>query len=91
MRRALMLQLQRAKELQPDLILLDTTMPGMHGTEAASILKQLLPEVKIILFTLHSDGVNQSLASTFDIDVVISKNGCHYNIKRTPDCAANAC
>jgi len=49
------------------------TMPGMHGTEAASILKELLPRLKIILFTLHTDGVNQALASTFDIDVVISK------------------
>jgi len=65
--------IEKAKELQPDLILLDTTMPGMHGTEAASILKELLPRLKIILFTLHTDGVNQALASTFDIDVVISK------------------
>ena len=65
--------IEKAKELQPDLILLDMTMPGMHGTEAASILKQLLPRLKIILFTLHTDGVNQALASTFDIDVVISK------------------
>ena len=65
--------IEKAKELQPELILLDMTMPGMHGTEAAPILKRLLPQVKIILFTLHTDGVNQALASTFDIDVVISK------------------
>jgi DNA-binding NarL/FixJ family response regulator len=65
--------IEKAKELQPDLILLDLTLPGMLGTEAAPILKQLLPQVKIILFTLHTDGVNQALASTFDIDAVISK------------------
>ena len=65
--------IEKAKELQPELILLDMTMPGMHGTEAAPILKRLLPQVKIILFTLHTDGVNQALASTFDIDAVISK------------------
>ena len=56
--------IEKAKELQPDLILLDMTMPGMHGTEAASIFKRVLPQVKIILFTLHTDGVNQALAST---------------------------
>ena len=56
--------IEKAKELQPELILLDMTMPGMHGTEAASILKRVLPQVKIILFTLHTDGVNQALAST---------------------------
>jgi DNA-binding NarL/FixJ family response regulator len=66
--------IQKAKELQPDLVLLDMTMPGVHGTEAAPILKRLLPQVKIILFTMHTDGVNQALASTFDIDIVISKS-----------------
>jgi DNA-binding NarL/FixJ family response regulator len=65
--------IQKAKELEPDLVLLDMTMPGMLGTEAAPILKRLLPQVKIILFTLHTDGVNQALASTFDIDIVLSK------------------
>ena len=65
--------IKKAKELQPDLILLDMTMPGMHGTEAASILKKQLPDVKVILFTMNTDGVNQALASTFDIDVAISK------------------
>jgi hypothetical protein len=30
--------------------------------------------VKIILFTVHTDGVNQALASTFGIDLVISKS-----------------
>jgi DNA-binding NarL/FixJ family response regulator len=65
--------IEKAKELQPDLVLLDMTLPGMLGTAAAPILKRLLPQVKIILFTLHTDGVNQALASTFDIDIVLSK------------------
>jgi len=65
-------------------------MPGMHGTEAAPILRRLLPQVKIILFTLHTDGVSQALASTFDIDVVISKTEAittlreHLNALLTP-------
>ncbi len=66
--------IEKAKELQPGLILLDMTMPGMNGTEAAPILKELLPQVKIILFTMHTDGVNQALAARFDIDVAISKS-----------------
>jgi DNA-binding NarL/FixJ family response regulator len=65
--------IEKAKELQPDLILLDLTLPGMLGTDAAPIFRRLLPQMKIILFTLHTDGVNQALASTFDVDVVISK------------------
>jgi len=61
-------------ELKPDLVLLDLTLPGMTGTETATALKLELPHVKIILFTFHADGVNQSLASTFNIDRVISKS-----------------
>ena len=63
-----------AKKLKPDLILLDLTLPGMSGTEAAKALKSAMPQVKIILFTMHADGVNQSLASTFQIDRVITKS-----------------
>jgi hypothetical protein len=38
-------------------------------------VKRLLPQVKIILFTMHADGVNQAFKSTFfDIGVVIAKS-----------------
>jgi YesN/AraC family two-component response regulator len=35
--------IEKAHELQPDLIILDLTMPRMGGIEAAKILKQMLP------------------------------------------------
>lgn len=65
--------IKKTKELQPDLVLLDLTMPGMSGTETAKALRLIEPRPKIILFTLHADGVNQELASVFGIDVVLSK------------------
>jgi len=73
--------IEKAKDLQPDLILLDLTLPGMSGTEAAPILKRMLPQVKIILFTMHSDGVNQALASTFDIDIAMAKSDSIFMLK----------
>jgi DNA-binding NarL/FixJ family response regulator len=82
--------IEKAKKLEPDLILLDMTLPGMSGTEAAPILKRLRPQVKIILFTMHTEGVNQALASTFDIDAVIAKSDSiltlneHLNALLTP-------
>jgi len=63
----------KTKELQPDLVLLDLTLPGMSGIETASALRLLEPRPKIILFTLHADGVNKELASVFGIDLVLSK------------------
>jgi DNA-binding NarL/FixJ family response regulator len=65
---------EKAKQLLPDLILLDLTMPVMTGTEAAPILKRMMPHVKIILFTMHADGVNKSMASALGVDVTIAKS-----------------
>jgi DNA-binding NarL/FixJ family response regulator len=73
--------IEKAKELQPDLILLDLTLPGMSGTDAVPILKRLLPHVKIILFTMHADGVNQTLASIFNIDVAMAKSDSILTLK----------
>lgn len=39
----------------PDVLLLDINMPGKNGLELLQELKPLFPEVKILLFTAHSD------------------------------------
>jgi two-component system response regulator NreC len=45
--------LQKARELRPDLILLDVSMPGLSGLEAARLLRRELPEVKILVISHH--------------------------------------
>lgn len=44
---------ERARELHPDLILLDISMPGMNGLEAARQLRQAVPATKIIVISQH--------------------------------------
>jgi YesN/AraC family two-component response regulator len=46
---------EKAENLKPDLIILDLAMPVMTGLDAATLLKQLLPDTLIILFT-HQEG-----------------------------------
>jgi DNA-binding NarL/FixJ family response regulator len=64
---------QRARELQPDLILLDLGMPRLNGAEVAGILKQEMPRVKIVLFTMYADQFGEKLASAAGIHVVLAK------------------
>jgi DNA-binding NarL/FixJ family response regulator len=45
---------QRAEELQPDLILLDIGLPTLNGIEAARQIRRLSPESKIIFLTQES-------------------------------------
>jgi two-component system, chemotaxis family, chemotaxis protein CheY len=42
---------EKAKELQPELITLDISMPGMDGLEAVSKIMQVSPNSKVIMLT----------------------------------------
>jgi DNA-binding NarL/FixJ family response regulator len=66
--------IQKARQVQPDLIMLDLAMPRLNGIEAASILRREMPAVRIILFTLHVDSIGKSLAAVIGIDFVLSKD-----------------
>jgi DNA-binding NarL/FixJ family response regulator len=47
--------LQRARELMPDLILMDVYMPGTNGLEATRRIKEVLPYVKIVMLTVSEE------------------------------------
>ena len=44
-----------ARELKPDVILMDLELNGMGGLEATEAIKSEMPEVKILALTMHSD------------------------------------
>lgn len=45
--------IRRAKELKPDLLLLDLSMPRMNGIEAIREIKQQSPATKVLVLTVH--------------------------------------
>jgi len=52
---------QMANELQPDLIVMDVTMPGMGGIEATRLIKEALRHTQILCLSMHT---NPNLVNT---------------------------
>jgi DNA-binding NarL/FixJ family response regulator len=76
--------IEKARELKPDLILLDLAMPKVNGIVAASVLKSMMPKVPIILFTIYSDAVSRTFSPKgLPVDAVIPKTD---GIRRLAGC-----
>jgi DNA-binding NarL/FixJ family response regulator len=66
--------IQKARELKPDLILLDVAMPGTNGIEVASVVKDMMPNVRIVLFTMYSEAVERTFPrKDLAVDAVVPK------------------
>jgi DNA-binding NarL/FixJ family response regulator len=63
----------KAKLLQPDIVILDLSMPRMGGLEAAPQIRNLLPDACLILFTLYGNEEIERVAKQAGIDAVVSK------------------
>jgi CheY-like chemotaxis protein len=80
----------KAKELTPDLILLDVRMPRLTGLEVAGILRNTEPKSRIMMVTMYAEELNEKLTSLFRIDAVFSKaEGITKLIERVENLLAN--
>ena len=80
----------RALELNPDVIVLDLSMPAMSGLEAAPHLKRLLPAVPIVMFTSFNGNGLLALARAAGISVVVGKESPNRLVAAVRTLLANA-
>jgi len=57
--------LDRARDLRPDVILMDIAMPNLSGLEAVHLIKEAVPQTQIVVLSMHKREafVHQVLAS----------------------------
>jgi two-component system, NarL family, nitrate/nitrite response regulator NarL len=48
--------LRKAKELAPDIILMDIDMPHMNGLTVTETLRRELPHIKVLILSMHSNS-----------------------------------
>jgi len=63
----------KAQELKPDLVVLDLSMPVMNGLEAARVLSRQMPDLPLIMCSLHTDQILEKEASAAGIRTIVSK------------------
>lgn len=65
---------ERARELKPDLVLMDIAMPRCNGIDATRTIKREMPHIKILILTVADDDQNLFAAIKEGADGYLLKN-----------------
>src|SRR5712672_4159816 len=65
---------EKSIQLRPDLIILDISMPGIGGVEAARQIRVFLPEVPILFFTTHNSPQLFEIAKSVGAQGFVTKD-----------------
>jgi DNA-binding NarL/FixJ family response regulator len=67
--------ISQVKKLKPDIVLMDVKMPEMNGLEATRRIKQIIPEVKVIILTIYDiDEYREAATASGAMGFVLKKS-----------------
>ena len=65
---------EKVELLQPDVVVMDITMPNRNGIQAARIIKERWPATKVMIATGHDNPVYREQAKAVNVDRFILKS-----------------
>ena len=68
--------IEKAQGFDPGLIVMDVSMPGMNGIQAARSLRQLLPNAVIIILSDYGGMFSEEETGSLGIAAIVSKAEC---------------
>ena len=72
--------IEKVRTLNPDLVILDLTMPLLSGLDVAQRIRQMSPAIKIVFFSIHEMPTTARLVGA---DAFVSKSSAAQNLERT--------
>jgi DNA-binding NarL/FixJ family response regulator len=81
--------IDKTRELQPHLVILDVSMPVLDGFSAAREIKKVFPQIPILIFSLDRTEAFTEVAKKIGVSGYLSKNDVGETLLKAIDAALN--
>lgn len=75
--------IDQVRELYPDIVVIDISMPVMDGLRATVEIRPIAPSTKIVLLTIHDGPQAKTAAKMVGADALVSKAAAAVDLVRT--------